>query len=115
MSNPRNVGEAFRPPAGDLKVAPTSFGPFEAFYRTMSNYFVRAHQGVLRIPQGNEATNESWLVLALALSWHIMLASRPVSRRRHCPDEDERVAGARERSKSERHRLRRRRGRRSPS
>ena len=24
MSIPRNVGEAFRPPAGDLKVAPTS-------------------------------------------------------------------------------------------
>ena len=35
-----NVGEAFRPPAGDLKVAPTSHVPFEAFYGTMSNYFV---------------------------------------------------------------------------
>ena len=28
---PRDVGEAFRPPAGDLKVAPTSHVPFEAF------------------------------------------------------------------------------------
>ena len=27
---PRDVGEAFRPPAGDLKVAPTSHVPFEA-------------------------------------------------------------------------------------
>src|SRR4030067_921587 len=44
MSDPRNVGEAFRPPAGDLKVAPTSHVPFEAFYRPMSNYFVHDHQ-----------------------------------------------------------------------
>src|SRR3972149_5425033 len=44
MSNPRNVGEAFRPPAGDLKVAPTSHVPFEAFYRPVSNYFVHDHK-----------------------------------------------------------------------
>ena len=31
-SNPRNVRETLRPPAGDLKVAPTSHVPFEAFY-----------------------------------------------------------------------------------
>ena len=31
MSTPRNVGEAFRPLAGDLKVAPTANVPFEPF------------------------------------------------------------------------------------